>query len=54
MQEGKLMALQVYVTQLEEQLANSNNLAAERMVMITELESSLNTISQERDLYVSN
>lgn len=54
MQEGKLTALQVYVAQLEEQLANSNKLAAERLVTITELESSLNTISQERDLFVSN
>lgn len=54
MQEGKLTALQVYVAQLEEQLANSNKLAAERLVTITKLESSLNTISQERDLFVSN
>lgn len=54
MQEGKLTALQVYVAQLEEQLANSNRLAAERLVTITKLESSLNTISQERDLFVSN
>lgn len=49
-----LNSLQVYAAQLEEQLANLNKLAAERLVTITELESSLNTISQERDLFVSN